>query len=472
MVGLPVAKLIQKLFSPGLFPPMTDVLFAAELIQAGFSTSFVSLTNNKEFKNALNSPGLKLVSAMDIMVDPVLDALANRTTPDPVLVGGYAFPPHLDSFSNIPGVSICCGPTGIREAEGVLPEILEKYKCGQTLPERFGRTTRFNMKDSANEPYMQSWFASTLREMYRWSPIVPALFSRGCNFGCDFCPTAREPYTHMDPSTFFQYLDTVGAGNYSKILALGDQNFTHPGNKVLKEVVAGMRKRKIKAIAEGTLSDELLNDQVILGLLAKVCTYFLVGVENVVSGTTGSVNKTKFAKEKLEYMVKETRRARLAVMASAVVGDEGTHPGYGAEAAEVFNKLGIAPVIHAYILRPGTAEWERYKSGDDGRKILNHISTERNMRTGVIHERADLSQHQAHLEFLTMMTILYSADNIRARFEKDWNECGPRYALKMYVLANAYRANSNEFRKMNPEIARTVDSNLSKKTIPSPLWSA
>ncbi len=293
------------------FPPL-GLLTVAGMLPQDWELRLVDM-NVKRLKDAdLLWADFVMVSAMIVQKDSVR-TIAGRCLEQgkPVIAGGPLFTTGHEAFPEIPHFVL-------GEAEEIMPQVVEDLRH-QRL-QRLYQAPRW--PDLAQTP-VPRWDLIDLRHYV----TMPAQFSRGCPFNCEFCDiivmNGRVPRTKA-PAQLIAELEALRVRGWKEMVFIVDDNFI--GDKrqtraLLREMVAWRRRTGAEMGFLTEASVNLADDADLCALMVEAgFTKVFVGIETPSVEGLEECRKLQNRGRDLVEAVRLLQQRGLEVMGGFIVG--------------------------------------------------------------------------------------------------------------------------------------------------------
>jgi len=197
----------------------------------------------------------------------------------------------------------------VGEAEGVLPEILEDFRRGDTFP----------FYQLEEKPEAAS-FPSPDRSIYEGKDYLPLELvetTRGCPYNCSFCSVSAffgPGYRHKPVESVVEEVKGLSGKN---VFFIDDNIVGDPA--YAKELFRALIPLKIHWFGQASIT--MAGDEELLDLMKKSgCMGNLVGFESVNEESLNEVNKSWNLKLPMREAVRRIHSHGLAIFASFIIG--------------------------------------------------------------------------------------------------------------------------------------------------------
>jgi radical SAM superfamily enzyme YgiQ (UPF0313 family) len=293
------------------FPPL-GLLTVAAMLPPDWELRLVDL-NVKRLKEAdLRWADFVMVSAMIVQKDSVRSIVARcRAAGKTVLAGGPLFTTGHEGFPEIQHFVL-------GEAEEVMAQVVEDLRHNR-------------LQHIYQAP---RWPVLALTPVPRWDLIdlrhyvtMPAQFSRGCPFQCEFCDiivmNGRVPRT-KSPAQLIAELEALRVRGWKEMVFIVDDNFI--GDKrhtreLLREMVEWRRRTRPEMGFLTEASVNLADDAQLCGLMVEAgFTKVFVGIETPSAEGLDECRKLQNRGRDLVEAVRTLQQRGLEVMGGFIVG--------------------------------------------------------------------------------------------------------------------------------------------------------
>ncbi len=258
------------------------------------------------------------LSAMIVHRDSALRIAARaRRAKRPVVAGGPLFMSGWAEFPEVDHVVV-------GEAEELMPALIDDMRRGSVR-----REYRAEARPSLAHVPIPRWDLIDLRHYV----TMPAQFSRGCPYDCEFCDivvmNGRVPRT-KGPDQFVAELEELRIQGWKAMVFVVDDNFIGDKKKTKALLHAIIAWRQQTGAAMGFLTEASVNladDPELCELMRRAgFKKVFVGLETPVAESLAECNKFQNNDRDLVAAVRTIQRAGMEVMGGFIVGfDSDTH---------------------------------------------------------------------------------------------------------------------------------------------------
>ncbi|MGA2540805.1 MAG: B12-binding domain-containing radical SAM protein [Verrucomicrobiota bacterium] len=293
------------------FPPL-GLLTVAAMLPQDWELRVVDM-NVKRLKDAdLRWADWVMVSAMIVHKESVRN-IARRCQEQgkPVIAGGPLFTTGHEAFPEIPHFVL-------GEAEEIMGQVVEDLR--QHRLQRLYRAPRW--PELAQTP-VPRWDLIDLRHYV----TMPAQFSRGCPFNCEFCDiivmNGRVPRTKA-PAQLIAELEALRLRGWKEMVFIVDDNFIGDKRRtreLLREMVAWRRRTGAEMGFLTEASVNLVDDAELCALMVEAgFTKVFVGIETPSAEALEECRKLQNRGRDLVEAVRVLQQRGLEVMGGFIVG--------------------------------------------------------------------------------------------------------------------------------------------------------
>ncbi len=293
------------------FPPL-GLLTVAAMLPQDWELRLVDLNVTRLKEADLRWADFVMVSAMIVQKDSVRNIVARcRAAGKTVLAGGPLFTTGHEGFPEIQHFVL-------GEAEEVMAQVVEDLRHNRL--QHIYQAPRW--PDLALTP-VPRWDLIDLRHYV----TMPAQFSRGCPFQCEFCDiivmNGRVPRT-KPPAQLIAELEALRVRGWKEMVFIVDDNFI--GDKrhtreLLREMVAWRRRTRPEMGFLTEASVNLADDAQLCGLMVEAgFTKVFVGIETPSVEGLDECRKLQNRGRDLVEAVRTLQQRGLEVMGGFIVG--------------------------------------------------------------------------------------------------------------------------------------------------------
>jgi radical SAM superfamily enzyme YgiQ (UPF0313 family) len=304
------------------FPPL-GLLTVAAMLPRDWDLRLVDL-NVKRLKDAdLRWADFVMISAMIVQKDSVRNIVARcLALRKPVIAGGPLFTTGHEGFPEIQHFVL-------GEAEEIMPQVVEDMRHNRL--QRLYKAPRW--PDLAQTP-VPRWDLIDLRDYV----TMPAQFSRGCPFLCEFCDitvmNGRVPRT-KSPAQMIAELEAIRARGWREMVFIVDDNFIGDKRRVrelLREMVEWRRRTGAEMGFLTEASVNLADDAQLCALMVEAgFTKVFVGIETPSVEALAECSKIQNRGRDLVQAVRTLQQRGLEVMGGFIVG-------FDSDKADIFKR--------------------------------------------------------------------------------------------------------------------------------------
>jgi radical SAM superfamily enzyme YgiQ (UPF0313 family) len=304
------------------FPPL-GLLTVAAMLPRDWDLRLVDL-NVKRLKDAdLRWADFVMISAMIVQKDSVRNIVARcLALRKPVIAGGPLFTTGHEGFPEIQHFVL-------GEAEEIMPQVVEDMRHNRL--QRLYKAPRW--PDLAQTP-VPRWDLIDLRDYV----TMPAQFSRGCPFLCEFCDitvmNGRVPRT-KSPAQMIAELEALRARGWREMVFIVDDNFIGDKRRVrelLREMVEWRRRTGAEMGFLTEASVNLADDAQLCALMVEAgFTKVFVGIETPSVEALAECSKIQNRGRDLVQAVRTLQQRGLEVMGGFIVG-------FDSDKADIFKR--------------------------------------------------------------------------------------------------------------------------------------
>ncbi|MGP8201528.1 MAG: B12-binding domain-containing radical SAM protein [Limisphaerales bacterium] len=293
------------------FPPL-GLLTVAAMLPRDWELRLVDM-NVRRLKDAdFRWADFVMISAMIVHKDSVRNIVARSMAQGKtVIAGGPLFTTGHEAFPEIQYFVL-------GEAEEIMPQVVQDMR-NHSL-QRFYKATRW--PELAQTP-VPRWDLINLRHYV----TMPAQFSRGCPFNCEFCDiivmNGRVPRT-KSPQQLIAELEALRVRGWKEMVFIVDDNFIGDKNRtraLLREMVAWRRRTRAKMGFLTEASINLVDDEELCALMVEAgFTKVFVGIETPSAESLEECRKLQNRGRDLVAAVLLLQERGLEVMGGFIVG--------------------------------------------------------------------------------------------------------------------------------------------------------
>ena len=336
------------------FPPL-GLLTVAAMLPQDWELRLVDLNVTRLKEADLRWADFVMVSAMIVQKDSVRNIVARcRAAGKTVLAGGPLFTTGHEGFPEIQHFVL-------GEAEEVMAQVVEDLRHNRL--QHIYQAPRW--PDLALTP-VPRWDLIDLRHYV----TMPAQFSRGCPFQCEFCDiivmNGRVPRT-KPPAQLIAELEALRVRGWKEMVFIVDDNFI--GDKrhtreLLREMVAWRRRTRPEMGFLTEASVNLADDAQLCGLMVEAgFTKVFVGIETPSVEGLDECRKLQNRGRDLVEAVRTLQQRGLEVMGGFIVGFDSDKSDIFKRQFEFIQRSGVVTAMVGLLTAlPKTRLYDRLKN--------------------------------------------------------------------------------------------------------------
>jgi anaerobic magnesium-protoporphyrin IX monomethyl ester cyclase len=349
------ALVLPKVTNMAIVPSLGLGYLAGVLLENGFETDIYHCgkenLNPKELANILhhkhyNIIGIQSFSFFHNIAITLSKCIKNMLPSSTVIIGG----PHASGCGELvlaDEESFDFGFAG--EAEIGFLELVKQLTVGNLSPDRIpsliwrdGKDRICNamqvVRDLDTLP-MPSWKTMDVNRYPHHAPgmfppqfpVLPIIFSRGCNYNCDFCACRSISglgvrYRSVD--NIFKEIEYIYHDLNIRALAFLDQNLTLKRNAVMElcERIIGSGMR-LKWYCPNGVHPVSLDNALLENMNAAGCTALTVSIESASQKSLISLNREALAPDEIRHKIDMVKKNNIKVTGNFILGLPGETPG-------------------------------------------------------------------------------------------------------------------------------------------------
>jgi len=386
--------------------------------------------------NGLPNNPVVCISAMDINIDEVMSKVEGNPRKK-FIIGGIGITPYLEkALSGNTNMVIVEG-----SGTGIIREAIDS-ECGTIY-----------QADRKQIPVPLEHRIKVHQSPFLAKPIFQVTqISEGCNQKCSFC---RHGEVYVTPIEEVKAeLEAMNLPDSKRpfpvcphILFFLDLNLAVCPDDYLEELFDYTNSRGIRWIGEMTIMEKLNNER-LLGKMAKGCLGCLIGVEDFFNPIPGSPEKNQLQKDFSEVS-QYLKTLSFPAIYSIIFGTDNQDPSIFPRTAELISRLGICAYPHILAPRAGTPDFERIiKEG----RLVDIKSSHRDMSRHLPHQPKHMTREQCLGGYIRFKETVYSPQEITNRYWRN-SKHGIKYATALAAVEITQAANGLVLKTKYPELS-------------------